>query len=188
MKVKTIEKSKGNYKVTFDNNFCLFVDEDTLVKFKLIPNQEIESLDPIYKSIEMIKIYKKAERFALYGKSENQVIKYLNDLGVENTYDMIIKLRKNHILNDFRMIRNLQNKGYSYLKLEEKLKFYQFDQKDIDQALINYDEQIPLYKEFKTALKKYEKEEYKKKQQKIYRYLVSKGFNEDKVMSLMNIN
>ena len=76
---------------------------------------------------------------------------------MDNTYHTIMKLRKYRILDDFRMIRNLQNKGYSYLQLEEKLKFYQFDQKDIDQALMNYNERIPLYKQFKLGLKKYEK-------------------------------
>ena len=49
-------------------------------------------------------------------------------------------LKKMRIIDDYKMIRGLQNKGYSYLQLEEKLKFYQFEQKDIDYALENYNE------------------------------------------------
>lgn len=188
MIIKEIRKLKTNYQVLFESGFKLTIDEDTLVQFKLRPNLKIDDLDTIYKSIEKNKLYHKALRFASFGKSENQVIKYLNDQGMQNTYDTIMKLRKHHAINDFRMIRNLQNKGYSYLKLEERLNYYMFDQKDIDQALLNYNEKIPLYNQFKIALKKYEKEtDYKKKQQKLYRYLISKGFNESNVMSVMNI-
>src|SRR5690554_347836 len=189
MIITEVRKLKKNYQVTFDNGYKLTIDEDTLVQFKLRPGIDIESVDDIVKSIETHKIYEKAVRFASFGKSENQVIKYLNDLGMDNTYHTIMKLRKYRIIDDYRMIRNLQNKGYSYLQLAEKLKYYQFDQKDIDQALLNYNEKIPLYKQFKIALKKYEKElDYNKKQQKIYRYLVSKGFSEENVMSVMNID
>lgn len=189
MIVKEIRKLKTNYQVEFQNGYKLTIDEDTLVLFKLRPGVSIDSLDKIQASIEKGKLLNKAIRFASYGKSENQVIKYLNDQGMENTYDMIMKLRKLRVIDDYRMIKNLQNKGYAYLQLEEKLKFYQFDQKDIDQALLNYNEKIPLYKQFKVALKKYEKEtDYNKRQQKLYRYLISKGFSEENVKSVMNIS
>ncbi len=189
MIVQEVRKLKKNYQVTFTNGYKLAIDEDTLVSFRLRPGLEIESLEDIEKSIEKNKLFLKALKFASYGKSENQVIQYLNEQGMQNTYDTIMKLRKFRAIDDYRMIRNLQNKGYSYLKLEERLKYYQFDQKDIDQALLNYNEKIPLYKEFKVGLKKYAKEtDYKKRQQKLYRYLISKGFSEANVMSVMRID
>lgn len=189
MIVKDIRKLKTNYQVEFQNGYKLTIDEDTLVQYRLRPGIQVESVEVLQKAMEKHKLLNKAIKFASYGKSENQVIKYLNEQGMHNTYDAIMTLKKMRIIDDYKMIRGLQNKGYSYLQLEEKLKFYQFEQKDIDYALENYNEKIPLYKQFKLALKKYEKEtDYKKKQQKIYRYLMSKGFNEDSVMSVMNIS
>ena len=189
MIIKEIRKLSKMYQVEFQNGYQLKIDEDTLVNFKLRPGIEVESLEAIEKSVEKSKIFDKALRYASYGKSENQMITYLNAQGLNNTYDMIMKLRKVGAINDFRMIRNLQNKGYSYLALEEKLYYYKFDQKDIDQALSNYNEKIPLYKQFKIGLKKYEKErDYKKRQQKLYRFLKSKGFSEEHILSVMNIS
>src|SRR5690606_25851954 len=112
---------------------------------------------------------------------------YLNQLGMENTYDIIKRLKKERYINDFEMIKRLKYKGYSYQALKEKLRYYQFDESQIEQALSTYDEKIPLKRAFHQALKKYEKEAYQKKQQKIYRYLLSKGLSEENVQSTMGL-
>src|SRR5690606_26505613 len=132
----------------FENQNKVIVDEDTIVKYRLIPGTEFDDIKLLEKQRELNKLYFKTIRFASYGKSENQVIAYLNEQGMENTYDFIMRFKKEHIINDYKMIRSLQNQGYSYLKLEQKLKHYQFDDSDINRALENYDEKIPLRKEF----------------------------------------
>ncbi len=188
MKVIEIRKLKKDYQVTFENNQKILVDEDTIVSYRLIPGRVVDDVKLLARQRELNQLYQKVVRFAGYGKSENQVIKYLNEQGMENTYDFIMRLRKERIINDYQMIRNLQNQGFSYQKLLHKLNHYEFDQKDIDRALENYDERIPLRKEFSIALKKYAKEPYQKKQEKIYRYLLSKGFNEENVASIMKLS
>ncbi|VEU82659.1 RecX family transcriptional regulator [Acholeplasma hippikon] len=188
MKIIEIKKLKKNYQITFDNFFKLIVDEDTVVKYRLVPNKEISDISIFEKEMELNKLYDKAVRYASYGKSENQMIKYLNEQGMDNTYEFIKRLKKDHLINDYQMINSLKRKGYSYLKLQEKLHYYDFDSDLIENALSSYDESKALDKEFAIGLKKYSKEQsYQKKQEKLYRYLISKGFNEEKVRSRMNI-
>lgn len=188
IKIVEIKKLKKNYQLTFDDDTTLVVDEDTIVKYRLFPGREIFDMSLLTESIETNKLYDKAARFASFGKSENQMVSYLNDLGIDDTTEMIFKLKKDHFINDYKMINALKKKGYSYLKLEEKLRYYQFDDEDISNALSDYDEYPSLLKEYKLALKKYSKEIGQKKPEKIYRYLLSKGFNEYSVSSIMKIN
>lgn len=187
MKIVEIKKLKKNYQLTFDDDKTLIVDEDTIVKYRLIPGREIFDISLLTESMEINKLYDKASKFASYGKSENQMIKYLNNEGMDNTYDFIKRLKKDHLINDFKLINSLKKKGYSYLKLQDKLRYYELDEDMINDALNDYDDSIALHKEYQLGLKKYSKEVYPKKYEKLYRYLVSKGFNEDKVMSKLKI-
>jgi|SRR5690606_27365795 len=187
MKIKEIRRLSKDYQITFENGEKIKVDEDTIVNHRLIQGKEVDSLDLIKREVEKNKLYDKAVRFASYGKSENQMIEYLLEQGMINTYDMIQRLKKDKVINDWQLIRSLQNQGYSYQKLLSKLQHYKLDQIQIDEALKNYDERIPLKKAFAVALKKYQKEEYKKKQEKIYRNLVQQGFSEENVSNIMGI-
>lgn len=186
MIILEIIKLKKDYQITFSDSTKIVVDEDTLVKYRLVVGKVFDDLELLEKEKALNALYQKVARFTSYGKSVNQVIKYLHDLGMDDTEYLITKLKKEHYLNDSKLIRSLLNKDYSYLQLVDKLNFYQFDQTDIDGALGNYDEKIPLYKVYKVALKKYHKELPEKKKEKIYRYLVSKGFNQENILSIMN--
>lgn len=185
MIVTDIKKLKKDYQVTFDSNIKLVVDEDTLVKYRLIIGKDFDDLMLLEDEKKSNEIYQKSIKFASYGKSVNQMIIYLNNLGVDDTSLYIEKLKKAHYLNDMKMIRNLMSKQYSYVQLEDKLNFYQFDSLDIDEALKSYDETKALYKIYSLALKKYSKEIPSKKLEKIYRYLVSKGFSIEHIIEVM---
>jgi len=188
MKIVEIRKLKNKYQITLDNGEKHLVLEDTIVKYRLLPGQEFNQDIDLEKENFKEKMYQKALRFASYGKSENQMIEYLNAQGMENTYDLIMRLKKERWIDDKKMILALARKDFSYLMLESKLRFYKFEEKDIEWILSSYDELIPLKKQLSIAYKKYEKEAYPKKQEKIYRYLVSKGFNESSIQSLMHLS
>ena len=85
MIVKEVRKLKTNYQVEFQNGYKLTIDEDTLVQYRLRPGIEVESVEVLQKAMEKHKLLNKAIKFASYGKSENQVIKYLNEQGMQNT-------------------------------------------------------------------------------------------------------
>ncbi|MBN3490679.1 RecX family transcriptional regulator [Acholeplasma equirhinis] len=187
MKIKTLMKLKKNYQIVFENGEKLIVDEDTIVNNKLLPGMDVDNISLIKKEVEKNKLYDKAIRFASYGKSENQMIKYLNEHGMQNTYEMIQRLKRDKVINDWQLIAYLKRQGYSYQKLLSKLQHYELDSEQIDKALEDYDESYALKKAFAVALKKYANEQYPKKNEKIYRNLVSQGFSEEKVQSLMRI-
>lgn len=188
MKILEIKKLKKNYQVLFDNDEKLILDENTIVKYKLIPNKEVHDLSLFTESFEINKIYEKALKYALYGKSENQMIEYLYKEGIDDVTDIIQRLKNEHVINDYKMINALKRQEYSYLKLEQKLYYYKFDVQDINQALADYDDSNALRKEYMSLLKKFKNEPSDKKNQKIYRNLLSKGFRDDQVISILNIN
>lgn len=189
MKIIEVRKLKTNYQITFDDYSKIIVDEDTIVKYRLIPGLEIDDLSILTKATEMNKIYEKAVRYSLYGKSEMQMINYLKKQGLRNTYDLIMRLRKDKFIDDYKLIKNLMSKRYSKAKLALKLKSYEFPVEKIDEIINMYDDTTALKYEFSLGIKKYTKEtDWNKRNQKIYRYLLSKGFTESQVMSIMNIH
>lgn len=187
MIIKSIEKYKNQYKVTFEDDSKIIVSEDIIVKYHLIKGKEFNNFDVIENEKKIEEIYKKVIRFASFGKSENQIKSYLYNLGIDDIDVIIKRLKREKYINDDALIRSLKNKNYSKHQLKEKLMYYQFDEILIDEIIDSYDETKALNKIYTKLLTQYKKEQGHKKNEKLYRNLISKGFNETLVQSILKI-
>lgn len=116
------------------------------------------------------------------------------DLGSLN--DQIINevikfLKKYDYVNDTKfakwLVEQRQNQGKGPQFIKQDLYKKGVDKNVIQQVVSNIDSTKVIEQTYEKALKKYAKEtnEYKKKQ-KIYRYLLSKGFSYDEINNLFN--
>lgn len=188
MKITKIEKKKRLYLLEIDKNQHLYVTEDTIVRFMLSKDKDIDE-----KTLTEIKTYAQyshGKNLALYHLSFKQrtsfeVKKYLieHDIDEKIILDILKELKAEKWIDDTKYIENVLqqnlnsgNKG-SYI-LKQKLRQKGLSAQLIDQELqkINF---MPLAK--KVALKllnKYQKKLSKKAlKEKITQSLITKGFS-----------
>ncbi|MFA5693062.1 MAG: RecX family transcriptional regulator [Acholeplasmataceae bacterium] len=181
MIIKVIKPKNKDFEITFTNNDKIVVSEDILVKYNLFKDKEINNLNEIYEEINIEKIYKKARNYALYGRSINQMKKYFEKHNITNNDYLIKRLEKEFLIDDEKIINTLLTKNYSKLKLRESLNKYLFEEEKISLILEDYDELSALNYCYNLVKNKYNNN------QKLFRYLVQKGFNEELVKNLLNI-
>jgi regulatory protein len=186
MIIKSITKGKTSYLLYLDNGQTVKVSEDSIVKYRLLVGRDISEIEAdLAKELEFEKLYKQVVRFASYGKSSFQIESYLYEKGIDDVLPIITRLKKEHLIDDFRLLKKLQQQNYSKAELEFKLKHYEFKSDAISHLLGIYDEEKALYYMLIKAKNKYKNDP--KKKEKIYRFLLSKGFPDYLVNQYMNI-
>ncbi len=186
MIIKEIVKGKTSYSLVLTNGKHINVSEDSMVKYRLMAGRDItEIFEDLTKELEADKLYKQTMRFASYGKSSFQIRTYLYEKGIDDVEPIIERLKKEYLIDDFKLLKKLQQQHYSKAELEYKLKHYQFDTSGINHLTEIYDESKALNYMHQKAKLKYQKDP--KKKEKIYRFLLSKGFPGYLVNQAMNI-
>lgn len=186
MIIKEIKKQKTKYLLVFENDHTLEVCEDSIVKHRLRPMLDVSlMMDDLKEELKFDEFYKKVIRFASFGKSSFQIRDYCETHGVFETDMIVERLKKEHYIDDLKLLRRLQGQSYSKPELEYHLKRYLFPPDSISHVLSIYDEEKALRKSLDKLRIKYQKDP--KKYEKIYRNLKSKGFNESLIQSMLNL-
>lgn len=186
MIIKAITKGKTSYELILENGQTIKVSEDSIVKYRLLVGRDISEIkDDLAKELEDAKLYKAVVRYASYGKSSFQIKSYLYEKGIDEVEPIIERLKKEHLLDDFKLLRKLQQQNYSKAELEYKLRHYEFDINGINHILSIYDESKALTHVHFKAKKKYQNDP--KRKEKTFRFLLSKGFPEYLVSQAMNL-
>ena len=190
IKVVDLKKNKNLFDVIFENGIALNVDEDFVVKYRLIKNKEID--DTLYK--ELIKessynYYKnKLIKYAsTYLKSRYQYSLYLKKISTpDEAIDLILdELVALKIINDDLYARSLiehyLNLGYGEKYIEYKLKEARVSGEIIDTSLGEVSDEI-----YKAAIIKYLNKNNNKDRNKQTRALLNRGFNYNLINECIN--
>lgn len=202
MLITKIEKQKNNdkrYSVFLDYQFAFGIDEVDLLYFKLKENEilEKEKYLTILNDILMKKAKDKALKYLSYKmRSEKQVREKL----IEEQFPKVIInkiiqiLKKYNYINDEEyakaFIKDKVNiKGYGFFKISYELKNQGIDEHIFKKYLENeefVDEQKKAIDLLKKKIKRIDVIDYKEKQ-KLYAYLIRRGFSYDTINNALNI-
>lgn len=205
MKITNIEKQqidKRRYNVFIDDIFALGIYDETLLKFGLRCNDELdeEKLNEIKQSDEFNFGKKLAYSYLAYkSRSKSDLIKRLKTKKVsENIIDKVIQLlEEQKYLNDETFARNfleskLSSKPVGKKLLQLKLLEKGIDKETTDKTIENNYSQKTETEAAERLLKKYQKNLRVKnkldKKKKSYRYLVSRGFDSEIISKVVNLD
>lgn len=200
MKITKIEKQKNNlkrYSVFIDDEFAFGIDEVDLLYYKLSENTQIDETK--YNFILENVIYNKAKNKAIkyisyQPRTEKEVTEKLKECEYSNDiiFRVIETMKKYNYINDKAYAKNfltskLNLKGYGIFKISFDLK-----QKGISDDIINDIIENTELNENKRALEVLEKKlrgkkisDYKEKQ-KLYNFLLRRGFSYDVIKEAIN--
>lgn len=191
MKVNRLKKNKnGLYEILIENE-SLLLDEETIIKYRLLEGKEISSqeLSTIKLEDEINVLVNKSFDYAFrYKKSTNEVRRYLSSKDVSNEIiDKVVNtLIERKLIDDYKLAKDiaasLARNSNGKLMIKEKLRQRLFNQSQIDNAINNIDEQD--YEDGKNKLiikleRKYSKEEENIKKIKIKKQLYAHGYKLD---------
>jgi len=198
-KIEIQKKRKDRYNIYIDDEFRFGLDEGVVAKLGLYEKKEIT--EPEIEQIEKEEVIAKAFNAAIFFlRTRERSKKEINDKLKTKEYSSSIiekvleKLERLDLVNDKRFAEmfvrdrmKLKPKGKKILSLELK-------QKGVDNNIIEevFQDLIGIDEEFKMAKKvlekaenKYSGLEEKKKEDKIIKYLMSKGFSYSMVERLL---
>lgn len=190
IKVLDLKKNKNLYDVIFENGIALNVDEDFVVKYRLIKNKEID--DTLYKELIKESSYnsyknKLIKYASIYLKSRYQCSLYLKKISTpDEVIDLILdELVALKIINDDLYARSLiehyLNLGYGEKYIEYKLKEARVSGEIIDTSLGEVSDEI-----YKAAIIKYLNKNNNKDRNKQTKALLNRGFNYNLINECIN--
>lgn len=197
MIVKSLKRigKTNKYNVIIDDITYKF-NENIIVIYRLVKGKEVTE-DILLKAIkenDYDTLYLKAERYVItYNKSEKEIRRYLKnkDANSNDIENIIIKLRKNKLIDDSSLIIDLINsliKKYNGIKMIES-KLYQkgFDEALIKKSLFEIDYDLYcnclniLYNKIRN---KYDKYDDYTRINKIKSYLLQRGYTYSDIADL----
>ncbi len=204
MKITKIEaqrKDKHRYNIFLDGSFAFGLYEDSVLKFGLRTEDELDE-----KKIKEMRDYdefgygkKAAYSFLAYKpRSKKELVKKLKQKKVSDSIidDIIELLVKQKYLDDKSYAKSYLEDKLNSKPIGRKLAKLKLFEKGIDKELIEttIDENYSEDKEFELAAKLMEKFEKKvkykdpaDKKNKCYRYLISKGFDYETAGKVLKI-
>ena len=197
MIVKSLKRigKTNKYNVIIDDITYKF-NENIIVNYRLVKGKEVTK-DILFKAIkenDYDTLYLKAERYVItYNKSEKEIRRYLKnkDANPNDIENIILKLRKNKLIDDSSLIIDLINsliKKYNGIKMIES-KLYQkgFDEALIKKSLFEIDYDLYcnclniLYNKIRN---KYDKYDDYTRINKIKSYLLQRGYTYSDIADL----
>ncbi len=197
MIVKSLKRigKTNKYNVIIDDITYKF-NENIIVNYRLVKGKEVTE-DILFKAIkenDYDTLYLKAERYVItYNKSEKEIRRYLKnkDANPNDIENIILKLRKNKLIDDSSLIIDLINsliKKYNGIKMIES-KLYQkgFDEALIKKSLFEIDYDLYcnclniLYNKIRN---KYDKYDDYTRINKIKSYLLQRGYTYSDIADL----
>lgn len=201
VKITTIQaqKRKGRYNIFIDGQYRFPISEEVLIQFRLHKDQEItnDQIETITNADSISKAYNKALDYLSYQlRTEKEIIQYLQqhkftDFQIE---PVLQRLRNQGYINDLeyaksyvRTIAKTSDKGPKVII--QNLRKKGILENDIETALEEFPFEEQLQNTVKIAQKlarKYHREAFKIKIQKIKNGLFAKGFNSEIATKAIN--
>lgn len=173
----------GMFEVSFDNDKKLILNEDEVVSYRLVKGKGITyaDYDAIVEKMSFYEAYDKALKYSLsYFKSSHEIYQYLENKGYNSNVaaDVVQTLIDNKVINDNEYqkiyIEKLIRDGNGRLMISYKLK----EKKLNGDYTIN--EEL-YFNTLNTLITKKLKTLKDKKKERLYRYLISKGYTTDDI-------
>lgn len=196
MKIEKIKKLKsGKYKLEFDTNDSIILNEDVLLKYQILTHKEINSelLNLINTDNDYYECYNKAIKYCIQKiRSKDEIIKYLEKFSLSEVdkKNILDKLIENRFVNDLSYIKafisdkiNLSSDGP--IKIKNDLLNKNLNETDIINELANYSNEI-FEEKVKKIIDKKMKSNHKYSnyifKQKMMMYLINLGYSKDMIM------
>lgn len=192
--IEKITLTKNFYEILFSDRTTISVCEDTLVRFQLYKGMEVEDNFPqeLEQMDKQMQAFNLSAQYLSRPKSSQQIRDYLyrkqfDKSTIEST---ILQLQEKGYLNDvdfaLRYLRDAQKlKKIGKLKIRHLLSSKGISSKDIHQAFVEYDEELE-YQNCKALLQqKYTDLPDNKIKQKAIRFLMSRGFSYEMIISIL---
>lgn len=148
MKVLKYKKIKNKYRVYFDNNLKIDLNDNIILKYELLLKKEIDqkTFDKMILDNNKEDIYNKAVNYiSIKIRSKEEIYDYLNKKGYEkeDIVNTIDRLKKNNLLNDDLYIKSyIHDKFYLSSDGLNKIKKYLLDLKLDENIIDNYLDEI----------------------------------------------
>ena len=195
--VKYEKKSNGNYIIYFDDDTKLKINEDIILKYKLLYKKEIDDflLSDIIQDNNNYDIYNKCVKYiGIRLRSINEIKEYMIRHGVDNKLidETIDRLIKNKLLDDDIFTKafvkdklNFTTMGPYRILLE--LKKHKIDDKIINKYIYDIDDKL-LEEKINKQINKIIKSNKNKLnlRNKIYQNLVNLGYSNDIIINNLN--
>ena len=186
------QKRAGRFTVFLDGKYAFPVSEDVLVKYQLVKGMELdeEAIAELKHADEVAKAYSRTLDYLSYQlRTEKEIQTYLKKFELSSTdkQEIISKLKEMHLLDDLnygqsfvRTQANLSDKGPKVIR--QKLIAKGISPQLADQALDEYKSDSQIENGLALAAKlarRYAKDSFRIKKQKIRQGLLRKGFSGD---------
>ena len=198
MKIIRYEKNgNGNYLVYFDNNKSIKLNEEVILKYKLLYKKEID--DVLFKNIVQdnndYDIYNKCVKYiGVRLRSENEMREYMKKKGVslDLMEEVITKLLKNRLLDDEIFTKAFINDKLNFTtmgpyRIQLELQKHNIDNNIISKYIneIDYDK---LYEKINKQITKLIKSNKNKPnlRNKIYNNLLNLGYSSEFILDNLN--
>ena len=142
MKILKYKKIKNKYRVYFDNDLKIDLNDNIILKYELLLKKEIDqkTFDKIILDNNKEDIYNKAVNYiSIKIRSKDEIYNYLNKKGYdkEDINNVIDRLKKNNLINDDLYIKSyIHDKFYLSSDGLNKIKRYLIDLR-LDESIID---------------------------------------------------
>lgn len=197
MKVSLIEKQKNNKRcnIYIDGEFAFSASIEDLIKYSIKEEKEYDrdEIDDIIEKCEFSKAYERA--LIMLDKKDYLEIELIKKLKLlkysDKTANMVIeKLKSFNLIDDDRYINRYINDCVNLKKFGRRKILNNLAQKGFNNIDVDY-LSIDSEKEYQNALELAEKKlrlnhNEKNSKEKIYKYLLSKGYEYDTIKKVIN--
>lgn len=198
MKINKIKKMKnGKYKLELDNKESIVTYDEVILKNNLLFNKEIDSniLNKMNNENDYYNNYNKIIKYiSTKLRSKEEILKYMDKLGIESKGKMIDDLTNINLINDNVFLKafindkiNLTNDGP--FKIMKELLNHNIEEILINEELSKYDENIFKEKLSRLTLKKIKMNIKSSKyilKQKLFNEFLNLGYSKELINEVLN--
>ena len=192
--IKYVKQKNNNYDIYLENNKKITINEDIILKHKLLFKKEIDDklLKELNKDNDDYNIYNKCVKYiGVRLRSTNEIKEYMKRKNIDDNliYKTIEKLNKNKLLDDEAFTKafihdklNFTTMGPYKIRLE--LTKHKIDNSVIDKYIYDIDKSFLDEKINKQINKLLKKKNTNKN--KIYHYLINLGYSSELILNNLN--
>lgn len=201
MIISSLHKKRNDVDLFFENGSKIILDYRVVIDNRLKPGDSLseETIKYLINRSELNRIKDQAFRFLSFRhhSSHELKLKLIKKNHPKNLIEEVIsELIENKYLNDYDFAKSyieekITRKKSGSIKLKSGLMQKGVDRNIIDNLIVNLDLQLSFDNAFLLAQKKYnqliQKEQDKNRiRQKLFTYLINKGFENDIIMPALN--
>ena len=198
MKIIKYKKIKNKYRVFFDNDLKIDLNDNIILKYELLLKKEIDQklFDEIVLANNKENIYEHALKYInIKIRSKEEIYNYLNKKGYEKEEinNVIIRLEKNNLINDDLYIKSYIHDRF-YLssdgpyKIKNNLLSLKLDESKIDDYLIIDKNELldKLNKLVDKKIKSYKNYSGNILKMRLINYFIDLGYSKNDIEEVLN--